>query len=176
MAEDVLGHEPISNKPNQQRSMRMRRLPVLEVKAKEDMRIVGEIVAGGATSMVSGRYMTVGGGVDLDCNSSAPHLSDSMKQLKEYAPDHMVSVSPRSGSTPPLRQAKPKEVGPPSQAKLVRFIEGHHARAVPLGTDKLLCEEQYSGDGFPDTAREFYGPHWTAIPATSWAVRDWLGY
>ncbi|KGS73260.1 hypothetical protein X942_5814 [Burkholderia pseudomallei MSHR5596] len=30
LAEDVLGHEPISNKPNQQRSMRMRRLPVLE--------------------------------------------------------------------------------------------------------------------------------------------------
>ena len=63
-----------------------------------------------------------------------------------------------------------------SQATLIKVIAEHHARAVPLGSDKLLCEEDYAGDGFPDTAKEFYGPYWTAIPASVSAVRDWLGY
>ncbi|HHV7525907.1 TPA: hypothetical protein ACUNF5_007525 [Burkholderia orbicola] len=63
-----------------------------------------------------------------------------------------------------------------TQATLIKFIAEHYARAVPLGDDKLLCEDEYAGDGFPDAANEFYGPYWTQIPATVQAVRDWLGY
>ncbi|WP_125910449.1 MULTISPECIES: hypothetical protein [Burkholderia] len=59
---------------------------------------------------------------------------------------------------------------------LIKFIAEHGCRAVPLGSDKFLCEEQFAGESFPDTANEFYGPYWTPVPATKVAVRNWLGY
>ncbi|HDR9474356.1 hypothetical protein [Burkholderia multivorans] len=65
-----------------------------------------------------------------------------------------------------------------AQRDLIRYIEGHHARAVPLGTDKVLCEENFASyeGGFPDESRELYGPYWTPVVATVSDVRNWLGY
>ncbi|KVV25097.1 hypothetical protein WK78_03110 [Burkholderia cepacia] len=63
-----------------------------------------------------------------------------------------------------------------TQAALIEFIAKHYTRAVPLGSGKLLGEDVYAGDGFPDAAGEFYGPYWSQIPATLRDVKDWLGY
>lgn len=64
------------------------------------------------------------------------------------------------------------------QANLIAFIEAHATRAVALGEEQLLVEELYATgpDGFPDDAKELYGPYWTVIPAKVSAARDWLGY
>lgn len=61
-------------------------------------------------------------------------------------------------------------------AKLISFMEQHAVNAVILQTGLLLAEEQYAGEGFPDTACELYGPYWTVIEPNAQAVRDWLGY
>jgi len=63
-----------------------------------------------------------------------------------------------------------------SQAPVCAFIRTHAVRVVMLPNGKLLGEEQFAGEGFPDTAREFYGPYWTLIENNMQAARDWLGY
>lgn len=67
-------------------------------------------------------------------------------------------------------------VKPANQAPVCAFIRAHSAKVVMLPNGKLLCEEQYAGEGFPDTACEFYGPYWTLIENNMRAARDWLGY
>jgi hypothetical protein len=64
------------------------------------------------------------------------------------------------------------------QQKLMAFIESHAVRAVALCDEQILVEEMYATgpDGFPDTAKEMYGPYCTVIPVSGNAARDWLGY
>jgi hypothetical protein len=61
-------------------------------------------------------------------------------------------------------------------AKLITFIDAHGFQAVELPNGSLLVAEQFAGEGFPDTACEFYGPYWTVVEPKAQAVRNWLGY
>lgn len=63
-----------------------------------------------------------------------------------------------------------------SQAPVCSFIRQHSFNVVVLPNGKLLCEEQYAGEGFPDAACEFYGPYWTLVEHNMQSARDWLGY
>lgn len=63
-----------------------------------------------------------------------------------------------------------------NQAPVCAFIRKHSFNVVMLPNGKLLCQEQYAGEGFPDTAKENYGPYWTLIENSMNAARDWLGY
>lgn len=63
-----------------------------------------------------------------------------------------------------------------NQAPVCAFIRQHSFRVVMLFNGKLICEEQYAGNGSPDAAGELPGPYWTVIENTMQAARDWFGY
>lgn len=54
--------------------------------------------------------------------------------------------------------------------QLIKFIQDHQAKAKTVGDNRLLVLNEYAAEG------RIVATEWIEIPATLWAVKNWLGY